>query len=245
MFKVVINAGILKGAIEAISVLVDEGRVKLTKGEMGIKAVDPANVAMVSLSIPSKAFEKYEAKEGEIGLDIKKLNDILEMVENSENVELRVDPEAKKLNISVGDLSCSIGLLDLSHVRKEPSIPSLELPASVVLSGADFRRGTKAAEKIGDSIVLGIENDTFYMEAKGDTDSIKLALPKSKLSEIKSVKVRSSYSLDYLGDISKIAGKSSEVKIELGNDYPVKLSFQIADGKGKIEYMLAPRIESE
>ncbi|HJJ90095.1 MAG TPA: DNA polymerase sliding clamp, partial [Methanocorpusculum sp.] len=30
-----------------------------------------------------------------------------------------------------------------------------------------------------------------------------------------------------------------------GNDHPVQFSFVYADGKGKIEYLLAPRIEAE
>ncbi|HJK45784.1 MAG TPA: DNA polymerase sliding clamp, partial [Methanocorpusculum sp.] len=31
----------------------------------------------------------------------------------------------------------------------------------------------------------------------------------------------------------------------LGNDHPVQFSFVYADGKGKIGYLLAPRIEAD
>jgi proliferating cell nuclear antigen len=37
----------------------------------------------------------------------------------------------------------------------------------------------------------------------------------------------------------------SVVSISLGNDYPVKLEFEIADKKGSVRYLLAPRIESD
>jgi proliferating cell nuclear antigen len=35
------------------------------------------------------------------------------------------------------------------------------------------------------------------------------------------------------------------VTINLGNDNPIKLEFDIADKKGHVKYLLAPRIESE
>jgi len=53
------------------------------------------------------------------------------------------------------------------------------------------------------------------------------------------------FSLDYLSDISKIAGKADEVTIDLGKDYPLKLKLKIAEGLGEVNYMLAPRVESE
>jgi proliferating cell nuclear antigen len=54
------------------------------------------------------------------------------------------------------------------------------------------------------------------------------------------------FPLDYLSDMIKVArGKSDEITINLGNDYPVRLSFEMAGGYIKIVYLLAPRIESE
>jgi proliferating cell nuclear antigen len=35
------------------------------------------------------------------------------------------------------------------------------------------------------------------------------------------------------------------VTVELGKDFPVKIGFTIANGAGKIGYLLAPRIESD
>jgi len=36
----------------------------------------------------------------------------------------------------------------------------------------------------------------------------------------------------------------SSVTMHLGNDYPVRVEFKIAGGKGEVRYLLAPRIES-
>jgi proliferating cell nuclear antigen len=245
MLKAVINAGILKDVVEAVSILVDEGRFHISRGELSLRAVDAANVAMVSLSLSSKAFDKYEAKDTEVGVDIKKLSDILSLVDSSKQVKLEVDTQTKKMIINVENLSCDISLLELAHVKKEPSVPSLDLVGTVTLEGNEFRTGIKAAEKICDHVSLGLEGENFFIEGKAETEHTKLSLPKSKLINIKPAKVRSLYSLDYLSDMSKVIGKAPEVTIELGNDYPARISFPVADGRGQIEYLLAPRIESE
>src|SRR5665811_237909 len=93
-----------------------------------------------------------------------------------------------KLLIDVGGLSYTLSLLDPSTIRAEPRVPQLDLPAKVVLNGADLRRAVKAAEKISDHMLMGVSGDTFFMEAKGDTDkvspfaSIKKVSPETPMS---------------------------------------------------------------
>ncbi|MHC1635643.1 MAG: DNA polymerase sliding clamp, partial [Candidatus Methanospirareceae archaeon] len=57
--------------------------------------------------------------------------------------------------------------------------------------------------------------------------------------------LHSLYSLDYVSAMSKGMSKASNVTINLGKDYPMQLEFEVADGMGKITYLLAPRVESE
>jgi len=45
--------------------------------------------------------------------------------------------------------------------------------------------------------------------------------------------------------MGKVMGHASEVTIHIGNDHPVKFSFDIAGGRGHVEYLLAPRIEAD
>lgn len=249
VFRASIGAGLLRDALEAASILVDEGRFKVSKGDLTLRAVDAANVAMVALTLSSKGFEKFEGKEAEFGVDLKKFMEFLSMAEGPDRVEIEVDDEARKIHLTLGNLKASLGLLDLAHVRKEPTIPPLDLPARVRLPGADFRTGIRAAEKVSDYLALAVEEDSFIMEAKGDTDKVRLEIPKADLIELKWAskpsKIRSLYSLDYLSDMTKTIGKVPEVALELGSDFPVKIKFEVAGGKGNVEYLLAPRIENE
>ncbi len=246
MFKAVINAEVFKDAIEAVSTLVDEAKFKLTKDGISVRAVDPANVAMVAFDLNAKAFETFEASDSEIGIDLVRLMDILGMTSKDDKIELNLNEETRKLDIRTGGLAYTLSLLDPGSIRKEPKVPNLELPAKIVLNGAELKRAVKAAEKVSDHMALGVKDKTFFVEAEGDLDKVRLDIPQSSLVSLQATgDVRSLFSLDYLNDLSKSLGKAERVTIDLGTDYPVKFTFNIAGGNGTVTYLLAPRIESE
>ncbi len=177
-------------------------------------------------------------------MDLVRLSDVLTMADKGETVMLELDESSHKLNIGVGSLSYTLSLIDPSAIRKEPRIPDLDLPAHVTLAGAELRRAVKAAEKVSDHVILGVSDEGFYMEAKGDIDSLKLKIPSTELLGIKPGEARSLFSLDYLEDMSKSIGKAGEVTLEMGIDYPLRVNFKLG-GSVEINYLLAPRIEQE
>jgi len=168
----------------------------------------------------------------------------LSMADKGENVQLELDEESHKLKIGVGSLSYTLSLIDPTAIRKEPRIPELDLPAHVTLPGGELRRAVKAAEKVSDHVILGVSDEGFYMEAKGDIDSLKLKIPSTELLEMKPGEARSLFSLDYLEDMSKSIGKAGEVTLEMGIDYPLKIHFKLGQSV-EVSYLLAPRIEQE
>jgi len=244
MFKAVINAEALRDAIEAVSSLVDEVKFSLSEKGLELKAVDPANVAMVSLVVRPEAFDYFKVTPGEIGIDLVRLSDVLSMADKGENVQLELDEENHKLKIGVGSLSYTLSLIDPTAIKKEPRIPELDLPAHVTLPGGELRRAVKAAEKVSDHVILGVSDESFYMEAKGDIDSLKLKIPSTELLGMKPGEARSLFSLDYLEDMSKAIGKATEVTLEMGIDYPLRVNFKLGQSID-ISYLLAPRIEQE
>lgn len=246
MFKAVISAEVFKDAIEAVSTLVDEAKFRLTKDGISARAVDPANVAMVAFDLNAKAFDTFNATDSEIGVDLVRLMDILGMTSREDKIELSLNEETRKLEIRTGGLAYTLSLLDPSSIRKEPKVPNLELPAKIVLNGAELRRAVKAAEKVSDHMALGVVDKIFYVEAEGDLDKVRLEIPESSLISLQaSSNVKSLFSLDYLNVLVKSLGKAERVSIDLGTDYPVKFNFSIAGGNGDVTYLLAPRIESE
>ena len=70
MFNAIVSADTLRTALDSVSVLVEECKIHLEEDGLEIRAVDPANVGMVDLSLSAAAFESYETDGGVIGVDL-------------------------------------------------------------------------------------------------------------------------------------------------------------------------------
>ncbi len=247
MLKATINADIFREAIDAIAALVTECRLHVEPENIYTRAVDTANVAMVSLQLKKEAFESYQGTKEELGLDIAKFKNITGMMSKGDALRLNLPEGGHRMEMSFNKYRYAITLLDVNTIRKDPNPPTIDLPGKVVLSGDALNSAIRAAAVVSDKIALGIDpgNQMFYMMAEGDTDTIKLELHQSELTSLTPVEVRSLFSLDYLKDMGRVMGRSEKVEVHLGINHPVKFSFDIADGNGHIDYLLAPRIEAE
>ncbi|GAB3690259.1 DNA polymerase sliding clamp [Salinarchaeum chitinilyticum] len=247
MFKAIVDAETLGDALDAVSVLVEECKIHLEEDGLAIRAVDPANVGMVDLELDASAFESYEADGGLIGVDLSRLQDIAGMADKGQLIELELDEETRKLHTQIDGLEYTLALIDPDSIRQEPDIPDLDLSAEIVLEGADIDRAVTAADMVSDHIALGVDADEelFYVDAEGDTDDVHFELDPADLIGLEAGEAHSLFSLDYLGDIQKAIPGDAEVTVELGEEFPVKLHFEIAEGQGRVTYMLAPRIQSD
>ena len=245
MFKAKIKAEILKEVVDVISALVDEAKFNLTSDGLSLRAVDPAHVAMLDLSLQKKAFEEFKAKECELGIDIDKLKDVLKLAGPGDILDMEHDEEKNRLVLDVGNITRRMALVDTAGMS-DPKVPNLTLPAKLVVASNELRRGLRAAEAVSDHVALIASSDSFEMVSEGDTDSVNLKLPKALLKELDCKESQKSlFSLDYFSTMVKAIGTSSEVTLFLGTDYPINLEFDIADGNGHVKYLLAPRIESD
>jgi proliferating cell nuclear antigen len=247
MFKAIVSAETLRATLDSVSVLVDECKIHLDEDGLGIRAVDPANVGMVDLELDASAFEAYEADGGLIGVNLSRLEDIAGMADSGQLVELELDEETRKLHIHIDGLEYTLALIDPDSIRQEPDIPDLDLSAEIVIEGADIDRSVTAADMVSDHIALGVDatEEQFYVDAEGDTDDVHLELTREDLIDLQAGDAHSLFSLDYLSDMNKAIPKDAEVTVELGEEFPVKMHFEVAEGQGQVTYMLAPRIQSD
>src|SRR6056297_1705881 len=186
MFKAIVSADTLKETLDSVSVLVDECKIHLDEDGLSIRAVDPANVGMVDLSLDSAAFESYEADGGLIGVDLSRLEDIAGMADSGQLIQLELDEETRKLHIQIDGLEYTLALIDPDSIRQEPDIPDLDLPAEIVVEGKDIDRSVTAADMVSDHIALAVDDDaeTFVVEAEGDTDDVHFELDREDLIDL-------------------------------------------------------------
>ncbi len=247
MFNAIVSADTLRATLDSVSVLVDECKIHLTDEGIEIRAVDPANVGMVDLRLDATAFESYETDGGIIGVNLSRLEEFASMADSGQLINLELDEETRKLHVQIDGLEGTLALIDPDSIRQEPDLPDLDLPATVVLEGRDIDRAVTAADMVSDHIALGVETDdeVFYVDAEGDTDDVHFELGRDDLIDLVAGDAHSLFSLDYLKDMDKAIPKDAEIEMELGEEFPVKMHFDIAEGDGTVTYMLAPRIQSD
>lgn len=245
MFNAKVKSEVLKGIIDVTSPLVNEVKFNITDKGISLRAVDPAHVAMVDLEVNKEAFEEYKAKEMELGVDMDKLAGIMRLSRTGDMVNLEYDEEGNRLIVKIGNLVRRMGLIDTAGMP-DPKMPNLNLPAKVVLKASELIQGVRASEAVSDHLSLMVDKEHFELSAEGDTDTVNLNLPKDLLEEIKSTgKNKSLFSIDYFSNMIKPISDNEAMTIMLGNDNPIKVEFDIANKKGHVTYLLAPRIESE
>ncbi len=244
MFQAKARAEVLKEVVNVVSTLVDEAKFTVNAGGLTLRAVDPAHIAMVDLTLGKEAFEEFKAEETEIGIDIEKLAQFLKLARADDVVDMKHDEEKRRLNIVVGDITRRMSLIDTTGMS-DPKVPSLNLPAKLTVKVDDLVQGIRASESVSDHIALIASPDGFEMLCEGDMDQVDWKKGKKDLPMLEAPSsVRSLFPLEYFSNMLKAVSSGNEVTMHLGNDYPVKVEFNIAGGKGKVSYLLAPRIES-
>ena len=245
MFSAKVKSEVLKGIIDVTSPLVNEVKFNITPKGISLRAVDPAHVAMVDLTVKDKAFEEFKATEMELGIDMDKLGGIMRLSTSGDMVSLDYDEDTNRLVVKIGNLVRRMGLIDTAGMP-DPKMPNLNLPAKVVIKASELSQGVRASEAVSDHLALTVNKDHFELFAEGDTDTVNLKLPKDLVVDLSTNnKCKSLFSIDYFSNMIKPVKGEDPITIMIGNDNPIKVEFDIAEKKGHVTYLLAPRIESE
>ena len=93
------NPILLAKAVELISELVTEVRIKVNENGMSITAMDPANVAMVGFKLPRMNFSQLEADEEVLGVNLDDLKRILKRCGSGSSLILEKKGNLLEINI--------------------------------------------------------------------------------------------------------------------------------------------------
>ena len=251
MFKARIKADNLKEFIGTVGSLVDEAKLNISDEGLQIKAVDPSHVAMIEANLVKSAFDSYEAKAMEMGLDIDKFKNVLTVAGKDDMVELEKDDKLNRLVVNIGNLTRAMPLLDTSGMP-DPKVPSLDLPASVSVAVGEIGQGLKASKSVSDHIALSTTKDSFRLVCEGDNqNSVDVSLGKDQLEKLDSSEDATSlFSLEYFALMVNSLPSDRILHINLGSDLPVKIDADLAvddmtGAQGNVKFLLAPRIDRD
>ena len=245
MLNVTARQELMRTIVETLGVVVEEARLDFGDDGLTVRVVDPSHVAMIKMEVDSAAFEAWNIDETKLGLEMRKLKEILALAGAGDMVELAYNDESGQATINIGRIDLNLRPLD-NTTLSPPNVPTIELPCGVTIAGSDLALALRAARQVGDLVNFSLTDSGFSVNVSGSTDSVDVTFTKDELVAIDcSEAARSQYSLTYLTPMAKIFQGIEHVSLRFGENFPLKLTFDFADGAGHVEYFLAPRVEGD
>jgi proliferating cell nuclear antigen len=240
-FHLVAKAGLLKETIGLCSSLVDDVKLKIKSNGIKIAAVDPAHICLVELTLSGEACDEYDATNFELGITLEKLSGILKLAKDA--VTIDYDPKEKRLVFKMDTLTRRMGTIDPEGMA-DPTIPKMVTPSKFAIPAQHFTVTLEACEQISDHMRISVDKAGIKIFTESDADTVMDEIPKDRLIELNTTGTFSSdYSLEYLKNATK--GAKESIKFGMSNDNPLQMEYTFAEGKGTVQYVLAPRIEGD
>jgi proliferating cell nuclear antigen len=237
----------LRGCIDAIVNLVEEGSIEIGADSVGVRAMDPSQIAMVVFNAPKSSFSAYKVGSSErVGLNFADLSKILGRARAKD--KLTITKEENKLSLEFRGEGAkrhfSLPLLESSAGGQRE--PKVEHDALVKIRGGEFKEMLRDVALVSSHLTLEAKGKEFGVYAKGDSaemDSVSEKGEKKEFEVEAKKEARATFPLQYLDDIVKACPEDGLLHLHLKTNVPVKVEYKI--GPASLTYYLAPRIESD
>lgn len=232
------NSLFFKNALEALSVFIPEGNFRFSEKGIYFRAVDPSQVVLVDYFIDKKLFDKYEVEPNFVGIDLVEFNKLLQRSSPQDTLKINLlDSEMQIKLESELKRSFKLPLIDINE--EEVKIPQIKYDTKVIIGAVSLKEMIKDASLFSSSVVLKVKGNKFFIEAKGQSGVMDSeATSVSKIDSKKDVTAK--FSLNFLQNIIREADSSEKIEINLKQDSPMQISYNI--GKSKIVFYLAHMI---
>ena len=235
-----------KAIISAISTLVEEATFEATVEGVSFRGMDPSHVALIDISWPNSAFEKYSC-DGDIkfGVRIDEFSKLIKRAEKKDGIEINISDD-NMLHVSVGkNKKYKMRLIESS--ASDTPLPKIDYDSKNTLSSSRLDKILGDIDVVSDYLSIKTTQKNVEFSGKGDAGEATINLEKDTedVEEI-SVSQESSgtYSLEYLDPIVKAVGGTADTIIcEFSSEKPLRIEFKVTN-IGRIHFYLAPRVES-
>ncbi|KAF5037393.1 hypothetical protein DSECCO2_565030 [anaerobic digester metagenome] len=243
MFKLILgDSNILKTSFNAIASIVDEVQIRADDEGLRIDALSSDHITFVHLELKVSLFDQYKCDEPiHINVDTEEFMKILKRVDSDDVVELGVDENNLIISfIGEADRIFKIRLIDISY--EAPSPPNLTYPNKFELPFDLLKNSMKDINLVSDKVMFTVNEDRFTAQAEGDFGEaeIRYLHGETIVEDVQSV-----FSLSKISATLKADKFSESALIRLGNDMPLSLTLSDVPNEAILNFIVAPRIESE
>ena len=235
-----------KAVISAITTLVEEATFEATVEGISFRGMDPSHVALIDISWPNSAFEKYSCDSDiKFGVRIDEFSKLIKRAEKSEGIEINISDD-NMLRVSIGkNKKYKMRLIESS--ASDTPLPKISYDSKITLSSARLDKILGDIDVVSDYLSIKTTSKNVEFSGKGDAGEAIINLEKNE-EELQDISVSQessgTYSLEYLDPIVKaVGGTADSIICEFSSEKPLRIEFKVAN-IGRIHFYLAPRVES-
>ncbi|MBJ16729.1 MAG: hypothetical protein CMB66_00560 [Euryarchaeota archaeon] len=248
MLRITAKQQLMREIVDILSVLTNEAKLVWGEKGLGVSVVDGSHVALLSATIADECFETYEVEPVEIGLDLGRMRDLLSLAGPSDLVEIDYDDAIGTINVRVGEVLMTLRGIDTSTMDT-PNQPGLEFKSKATIDSEKLSRALRAAKFVSGEVDLSMDKNQMSVSVTVEAgEGVNVKFESGELSELTCPSAtHSTYSLNYLGDLTKrlAGGLTNEVSLEFEEKYPLRMTWISNDGGARWTYFLAPRIVND
>lgn len=235
-----------KAVISSITTLVEEATFEATVEGITFRGMDPSHVALIDISWPNSAFEKYNCDSDiKFGVRVDEFSKVIKRAEKNESIEISISDD-NMLQILIGkNKKWSMRLIEGS--ASDTPLPKISYDSKIGLSSSTFDKILGDIDVVSDYLFIKTTTNNAEFSGKGDSGEAVINFEKGMegLEEITvNQECTGTYSLEYLNPIVKAMGNTSDSIIcEFSSGKPLRIEFKVSN-IGRIHFYLAPRVES-
>ena len=235
-----------KAVISSITTLVEEATFEATVEGITFRGMDPSHVALIDISWPNSAFEKYNCDSDiKFGVRVDEFSKVIKRAEKKESIEISISDD-NMLQILIGkNKKWSMRLIEGS--ASDTPLPKISYDSKIGLSSSTFDKILGDIDVVSDYLSIKTATNNAEFSGKGDSGEAVINFEKGMdgLEELTvNQECTGTYSLEYLNPIVKAMGSTSNSIIcEFSSGKPLRIEFKVSN-IGRIHFYLAPRVES-
>ena len=236
-----------KAILTAIGDMVEEAMFIVNDDGITFRGMDPSHVALLDVTFPKSSFDHLESETSFFGIRVDDFKTVFNTATNTDTIELNIENE-RLMKVSINgslDMEYNIHLIEKQEVNTP--IPKTEYKAKLSVEPSTLSRIISNIQHISDFVMINSNPERVEFSGQGDLGDAKINLDKES-TDLKKLDLQEDssavYSLEYMARIIRDIGKASKmVNMEYADKNPIHISFEMPS-LAKVEYYLAPRIES-
>ena len=244
------RAGVLKSLCECTKDSWSSAVFVFSENGMLMRAMDSSHVALTLLSLTPAALSPFLCPQRTaLGIQFDALSMVLKTCATEDQIKIASALDSDRITITRGDdlRQWELKLLEIEEDTMD--IPQQTYDVSADIPSSGFQKACRDLKEIGgETITICVaDGTTISCSVEGDHGRGTAVLNGVSFEQASEVgeKLICSYGLRFVASFAKGSPLCSTVRIQMGKETPLCLTYNIGEGLGCLQFFLASRIEED